>query len=749
MTTTRKSDTVFLVGVRDLDPLTSLIKLPTIRQVFLRFHHYLNEVNLIRNASQLTVDELLIVWNKAAIPTRLKKHCQDKLEKIHSDWCLLKKNKHRNSPAQRKREIEFTKELDKLFDVSHSDAFTLIKISEDWEFLQDQRGPRKMVMSTVDKELAEKNERALQRTLAEENRRNRHALSIQPSCSTATEIEDLASNTSSSDNDDEFQPKSLTKKAKMSPQEQASSTTVLDVLSQHVTSALDRNKVSDREAVKIIVPVAAALGYDPACLAISRNTISRKRKEARRQYADSIVGTFQPQCPLVVHWDGKILPNIFGSGKVDRLPVLVSGDGNEKLLGVPKLTAGTGENEADAVHSLLEKWNITESVQAMSFDTTSVNTGINKGACILLERMIGRELLWLACRHHMLEIILSKVFTLCFGPSSSPDIPLFKRFKVVWDNIDRDNFQSLPPDSAIGDFLDPMLIWLNQYANEKSSQLNMRDDYMELIELTMLIFQITPSKMHWRAPGPIHHARWMAKLLYTMKIFLFRGQNDIFKLTKRELAQLERFVKFGALFYTRAWTHAALATEAATSDLHLWSNLEKYSSVDPEVSKCAKQVLQRHLWYLSDELVGLALFSDTVSDQDKEKIVKGMTKSTPSTRSVRGNSSLLKKGVTLGDFASTRTGRLFNLLMIDDSFLSLPPQKWKEEQSYKKGKERVSQLRVVNDTAERGVKLFDEYNKLLTHDEEDKQFLLQVVEANRKMIPTSATKRAIVEAVSK
>ena len=36
-------------------------------------------------------------------------------------------------------------------------------------------------------------------------------------------------------------------------------------------------------------------------------------------------------------------------------------------------------------------------------------------------------------------------------------------------------------------------------------------------------------------------------------------------------------------------------------------------------------------------------------------------------------------------------------------------------------------------TAERGVKLFEEYNSLLTNDEEEKQFILQVVEANRNL----------------
>ena len=38
----------------------------------------------------------------------------------------------------------------------------------------------------------------------------------------------------------------------------------------------------------------------------------------------------------IVNWDGKMLPEIYGLGQVDRLPVLVSEDGMDKLLGVPR-----------------------------------------------------------------------------------------------------------------------------------------------------------------------------------------------------------------------------------------------------------------------------------------------------------------------------------------------------------------------------------------------------------------------------
>jgi len=43
---------------------------------------------------------------------------------------------------------------------------------------------------------------------------------------------------------------------------------------------------------------------------------------------------------------------------VDRSAVLVSGEGVMKLLGVPKLTRGAGEEQANAVFQMLYEWNI-------------------------------------------------------------------------------------------------------------------------------------------------------------------------------------------------------------------------------------------------------------------------------------------------------------------------------------------------------------------------------------------------------
>jgi hypothetical protein len=50
-----------------------------------------------------------------------------------------------------------------------------------------------------------------------------------------------------------------------------------------------------------------------------------------------------------------MLPALMSKELVDRLAVLVSGDGTMKLLGVPKLPNGTGEAEATAVFDLIQE----------------------------------------------------------------------------------------------------------------------------------------------------------------------------------------------------------------------------------------------------------------------------------------------------------------------------------------------------------------------------------------------------------
>ena len=84
----------------------------------------------------------------------------------------------------------------------------------------------------------------------------------------------------------------------------------------------------------------------------------------------------------------------------------------------------SGEATAAAVQEAALSWRVSDNVIAMSFDTTAVNTGRLNGAYVLLEQKMGKELLWLACRHHVLEIVLTAVRSHLLGPSKSPGICL-------------------------------------------------------------------------------------------------------------------------------------------------------------------------------------------------------------------------------------------------------------------------------------------------------------------------------------
>lgn len=66
------------------------------------------------------------------------------------------------------------------------------------------------------------------------------------------------------------------------------------------------------------------------------------------------------------------------------------------------------------------------------------------------------------------------------------------------------------------------------------------------------------------------------------------------------------------------------------------------------------------------------------------------------------------------DLITFKLIQLFDRLDIQTNFLSLDPLYWEKKIEYKKGKEIVRSLKVVNDTAEHHVKLMEEVNCKIT-----------------------------------
>lgn len=75
--------------------------------------------------------------------------------------------------------------------------------------------------------------------------------------------------------------------------------------------------------------------------------------------------------------------------------------------------------------------------------------------------------------------------------------------------------------------------------------------------------------------------------------------------------------------------------------------------------------------------------------------------------------------------------------MFSSAFLKLDPASWETAFDYEEGWSFCCDLCVVNDTAERGIKFIQDYNRILTKDEDEFQLILQSVEAYKKKFKSS------------
>lgn len=256
---------------------------------------------------------------------------------------------------------------------------------------------------------------------------------------------------------------------------------------------------------------------------------------------------------------------------------------------------------------------------------------------------------------------------------------------------------------------------------------------------------IPPNGVMFKRPGAVHHARWMAKAIYNLKIFLFRNQ---FKLTNSEMKGVRQVCVFVIKFYVKIWFSATSAITAPNNDLKLMQELISYNKINPLVSKNASEKMAKHLWYLSEELAALSLFDMNVSLEIKKKIVTAL-KSNEGTLinkkrfqiKDKNFKTLLKKD--LSDFVSKKSLILFERFGLCTDFLNVDIAIWPIHESYQNNLQFFNLLKVVNDVAERNIALISQYNQRLTKDEEQFQGLLQTVKKHRQDYPNCMKKNLL------
>ena len=758
------------------------------------FERELSKQRSKKDISKQIYAELVEIYNKGLDipkPTKTFPVCENQIIKLYDDWSRA--DQHQKENKMTSNEKLFVNDLPKMFDIIASNAEEQIKLDrnrsdatkkKDIDFLIDQRGKRLQVMSKLDNTYAKsveaklaRNESLLRRQLDQSlhvvtpKRPTQQPDSLMPSqlrprlkagepkkedCESDEEVESSLGQFFIDQR--EIPLTSLGQFAvgqrkipldpdfKQSPDLQENRNSGVSLAKDPaVLQALDRTNTSSRQAFHILAPAAAALGVDIKNIK-SYSTIDRDRKKLRATVAHAILASFLPPEISIVHFDGKNLTDYSGDFG-DRLAIVLSGNTPDckqgKLLSAEKISDGTGKSQADEVISSLTKWRAQDNVFGMCFDTTSSNTGWIKGACVIIEEKLGRPLLWLPCRHHIDELLLKAAWQALFGVDMEPSFTDFGKFKSVWEKIDQNNFEILDPRPWMKKHRAKVIPFLISLLESKQP----RDDYRECIELVLLVLGSPVENFSFKKPGAYHKARWMAPLIYGLKMFLFRLQlKTILKKDNKYLENLERFAIFVSLFYAEHWFKATLAAEAPFMDLQMYKNMLQYKKYDSKIAVDVLKKLMGHTWYLNQEYAPLSLFSTHVSDREKELIAKKLTKVTPPQQYEKGYPNPVElpqnmKGLErkLSDSIMDGSLFLFDQLGFSKDWLYMPTTAWEINDNFQKMRSWVRNLRVTNDCAERGIKLISDFANSLTKDSHDRQNLLQVVELHRRQY-SDATK---------
>ncbi|XP_050528051.1 uncharacterized protein LOC126898147 [Daktulosphaira vitifoliae] len=174
--------------------------------------------------------------------------------------------------------------------------------------------------------------------------------------------------------------------------------------------------------------------------------------------------------------------------------------------------------------------------------------------------------------------------------------------------------------------------------------------------------------------------------------------------------------------------------------------IKKYEQIDKIISEVAVSKFINHLYYLTEECVAFSLLDERIDVNTKLKMAQKMQTEIDEMEDHAKKLNLKISDIPtflsksneeiLISLLSKKSADIFDRFKIEN-FLHISPFEWLNSSAYQKGKNAIEQLKVVNDSAERGVKLIEDFNNSITKDESQKQFLLQTVKDYRSRYPHS------------
>ena len=330
--------------------------------------------------------------------------------------------------------------------------------------------------------------------------------------------------------------------------------------------------------------------------------------------------------------------------------------------------------------------------------------------------------MFLACRHHSAELIAKNVWYKLFPADKSPECKLFAELRGSWDYLDKSKeTQKVDLPEEVKENLREF--YTDLYMRGMDNEGNfIRGDYRELAEICLesLGVKLPDGKeFRWRKVGAIHKARFLAYAITSLKANSFSNDPALGYSEERKDI-LRRFTAFNIQFYIPHFFMASTGSDAAHNDLKLYKDLLKYKKIDQVIADEALKTLSRHLWYLSDLTVPLALFSEKV-DQDTKarmaaKLIMFREEDNESKKLEKPTFPDISEKTELYDLITSNSPEFFTIIGVDDNWLQTPVEEWDRSDAFNSARRFARTAKTANNVAERAVKLATEYSNVLTKD---------------------------------
>ena len=344
--------------------------------------------------------------------------------------------------------------------------------------------------------------------------------------------------------------------------------------------------------------------------------------------------------------------------------------------------------------------------------------------------------------------------------SSGPKDPLLQKIFSNWNTIaaardasEDDNtigYKTYDWDENEGSeqnkCAEEVKLWARKAKVENHYASKCYTDSLNLILIFLGVF------LQWSLPRPgaVSSARFMQIGVYYLTICLLLDIPEVREIfTDDEITEIERMAEYCAIHYL-PWM--LLAKYAAAAPRHLLTsiaNLRSIRSSHPTVSSVALQKKELHLNFLSPENIVFAMFDTELCSETREamalKLYTYRTQLRPGERLIHelqvpgpffctGEAYWANGTPCLSMFVNGRSFLLWELFEQDQNMIGWmeePVDSWEEYEAYRELNFFVNNLCIVNDPAERMVKLATDRISTVRSEEAFQETILTVEEMRR------------------